>query len=78
LTQLVQISQPCMPYERLKKGLNDTAVQASLDYMIQLAVLFGADKNTAASDMKDVIEFEISLAKVIRKGGLRALRLDFR
>jgi membrane metallo-endopeptidase-like protein 1 len=67
-----------MPYERLKKGLNDTAVQASLDYMIQLAVLFGADKNTAASDMKDVIEFEISLAKVIRKGGLRALRLDFR
>lgn len=67
-----------MPYERLKKGLNDTAVQASLGYMIQLAVLFGADKNTAASDMKDVIEFEISLAKVIRKGGLRALRLDFR
>lgn len=33
-------------------------------YMTQIAILLGADKETAATEMQDVIDFEVSLANV--------------
>ena len=54
-----------MYYETLKKGFNDTTVKAMYNHMVEFAVLFGADRATAISDMKDVIVFRIELAKLI-------------
>lgn len=54
-----------MPYDRLKKGFNDTAVKAGYDYLVELAVLFGADRTAAIAEMREVAEFEIEFAKVI-------------
>ncbi|KAJ3654446.1 hypothetical protein Zmor_013635 [Zophobas morio] len=59
------ITQPCMYYEVLRKGFNDTTVKAMYNHMVEFAVLFGADRATAISDMKDVIDFRIELAKLI-------------
>ncbi|XP_063903425.1 neprilysin-2-like isoform X1 [Zophobas morio] len=59
------ITQPSMYYETLKKGFNDTTVKAMYNHMVEFAVLFGADRATAISDMKDVIDFRIELAKLI-------------
>lgn len=33
-------------------------------YMTQIAILLGADKETAAIEMQNVIDFEVSLANV--------------
>ena len=54
-----------MDYVNLKEGRNDTVVKALYEYMVKFAVLFGADKATASSDMKDVIDFQIEFAKVL-------------
>uniref|UniRef100_A0A1A9X1W5 Neprilysin, neutral endopeptidase 2 n=1 Tax=Glossina brevipalpis TaxID=37001 RepID=A0A1A9X1W5_9MUSC len=50
--------------EFLVKGLNETLVKAYYDYMVDMAVLFGADKDDAMSEMKEALEFEIKLANI--------------
>ncbi|KAG5671202.1 hypothetical protein PVAND_001411 [Polypedilum vanderplanki] len=50
--------------EYLLKGLNDSVVEAYLNYMIDVAVMFGADKKRAEKEMKEALEFEIELAKI--------------
>jgi neprilysin len=37
---------------------------AYLNYQIDIAVLFGAEKERAEKEMMDALEFEIGLAKV--------------
>lgn len=44
------------------KSSND--LSAYHRYMTQIAILLGADKETASAEMQEVIDFEVSLAKV--------------
>lgn len=50
--------------EYLIKGLEDKIVSAYYDYMVDLAVIYGADKARAKSDLMDSLNFEIALANV--------------
>ena len=46
------------------KGLEDPDVQAYQEYMQDVALLLGADKDTVINDIKETIKFEIELAKI--------------
>lgn len=46
-------------------------------YMIRIAILLGADKETAATEMQEVINFEVSLANVsIRSLSIFSIKLS--
>lgn len=47
------------------KGLKDRDVQAYLEYMVDVAVLLGADKTAAKIQMTEALMFEIELAKIL-------------
>lgn len=49
------------------KDSSESDLKAYLRYMTQIAVLLGANETFAASEMRDVLEFEIILANVRRK-----------
>ena len=51
--------------EFLIKGMDDTIVQAYYSYMVDMAVLFGADKSNAEREMRESLNFEFALANVI-------------
>lgn len=51
----------------LLKGFNDTIVKAYYEYMTDIAVIFGAERTRAEEELKQVVEFEMKLAKVNRK-----------
>lgn len=63
---LFQLDQASLGLRRefLIKGFDDKLVRAYYDYMIDIAVLFGADKNRAIRELKQVVEFEMQLANV--------------
>lgn len=44
--------------------MNDTNVKAYLELMVDVAVMFGANRTRAEKEMTDVLKFEIELAKV--------------
>ncbi|XP_059488680.1 neprilysin-2 isoform X2 [Neocloeon triangulifer] len=46
------------------KGIEDKVVSAYYSYMVDLAVLFGADKNRAQSELKESLIFEMTLANI--------------
>lgn len=48
----------------LIREFNDTFVKAYYKYMIDVAVLLGADKTNAQEEMMKLMEFHIELAKV--------------
>ncbi|KAF2887463.1 hypothetical protein ILUMI_18710 [Ignelater luminosus] len=50
--------------EFLIKGLDDKLVKAYYDYMVDIAVIFGADKNRAETELKESLEFEMKLANI--------------
>ncbi|KAF5280980.1 hypothetical protein FQR65_LT14904 [Abscondita terminalis] len=50
--------------EFLVKGLEDKLVRSYYDYMIDIAVLFGAEKKQAIKELKQSLEFEIKLANI--------------
>lgn len=50
--------------EYLIKGLEDKITKAYYEYMVDIAVLFGADKNAATKELLESLQFEISLANV--------------
>ncbi|CAG9827195.1 unnamed protein product [Diabrotica balteata] len=50
--------------EFLIKGLDEKIVKAYYDYMVDLAVLFGAERERAAKELRASLEFEIQLAKI--------------
>ncbi|XP_060518791.1 neprilysin-2 isoform X1 [Cylas formicarius] len=50
--------------EFLTKGLDDKLVKAYYDYMVDIAVLFGADKQRATKELKESLDFEIKLANI--------------
>lgn len=47
------------------KGIEDKAVKAYYNFMVDNAVIFGANRTRAEEEMKDALEFEIKLANVI-------------
>jgi len=47
--------------------MNNTIVAAYHSYQVDMAVLYGADRQRAEKDMKDVLEFEFALANVSLK-----------
>ena len=65
-TRIIDISPPGfgIPREYLIKGMNDTIVQAYLSYMMDIAMLYGADKNRATKEMQESLDFMIALANV--------------
>jgi len=50
--------------EYLVKGFNETLVSAYYDYMVDISVLFGANKELAKTELLKSLEFEIALANV--------------
>lgn len=46
------------------KGLDEKFVKAYLDFMVDNAVIFGANQTKAEGELKDALEFEIKLANV--------------
>lgn len=56
-----------MSREFLLRGINDSVVQAYYEYMVDMAVIFGANITRAKEELLDVLEFESSLANVCKK-----------
>lgn len=54
------------------KGWKDNIVKAYYDYMVDIAVLFGADRSRALKELKDAVELEMKLANVIKPNDLFA------
>ncbi|CAG9805792.1 unnamed protein product [Chironomus riparius] len=64
--RILVLDQPGLGLSRefLIKGLNESLVQAYHSFQVDLAVLYGADKEDSEKDMKDVLDFEIAFAKI--------------
>ena len=62
--QIDQISLS-IPREQLVKGMNDKAAAAYYKYMVDTAVILGANKTRAEKELKESFEFETKLARVI-------------
>lgn len=46
------------------KGITDKVVAAYYSYMVDMAVLFGADRTKAETELKESLDFEMALANV--------------
>lgn len=53
--------------EFLVQGIDDPNVKAYFDFMVDAAVLFGANKSVAERELLDSLKFEIELAKVLNQ-----------
>ncbi|XP_033212567.1 neprilysin-2-like [Belonocnema kinseyi] len=69
--RVINIDQPTFTIgrESLVKGLNDSMVIAYFDYMVDIAVLFGADRKNAREELKESLNFEINLAMISQSEG---------
>lgn len=65
-TKYSQIDQPNLGLSReyITKGNNDTIVQAYHKYMVDVAVIMGADPDRAWTQLNETLQFEIALANV--------------
>lgn len=50
--------------EYLVKGTDEKIVAAYYKYMVDIAVLFGADRQRATKELRESLDFEIALAKI--------------
>lgn len=50
--------------EYLTKGLKDKIVKAYYDYMVDIAVIYGAERQRAERELLDSLNFEMALANV--------------
>ncbi|KAB0797732.1 hypothetical protein PPYR_08725 [Photinus pyralis] len=50
--------------EYLVKGLEDKIVKAYYEVLVDIAVIFGADRASAVREIKEVVEFQIKLANI--------------
>ncbi|KAK5647015.1 hypothetical protein RI129_005479 [Pyrocoelia pectoralis] len=64
--RVIDIDQGALGLRRefLVKGIDDKLVRAYYDYMVDIAVIFGANKDAAKKDLKESLEFEIKLANI--------------
>ncbi|KAH8264524.1 hypothetical protein KR038_009603, partial [Drosophila bunnanda] len=74
--RLIDLDQSALALSReyLVKGFNETLVTAYYDYMVDVAVLFGANKDKAKTELLSSLEFEIALANVSTAGVCLACR----
>ncbi|XP_014091152.2 neprilysin-2 isoform X1 [Bactrocera oleae] len=65
-TRIIDFDQSAIGLSReyLVKGFNETLVSSYYDYMVDMAVLFGADKDVAKSELRESLDFEIALANI--------------
>ncbi|XP_022214377.1 neprilysin-2 isoform X2 [Drosophila obscura] len=64
--RLIDLDQSALALSReyLVKGFNETLVTAYYDYMVDIAVLFGASKEQAKKELLQSLEFEMALANI--------------
>ncbi|XP_016962478.1 neprilysin-2 isoform X2 [Drosophila biarmipes] len=64
--RLIDLDQSSLALSReyLVKGFNETLVTAYYDYMVDISVLFGANKDLAKTELLKSLEFEIALANI--------------
>ncbi|XP_031344609.1 neprilysin-2-like isoform X1 [Photinus pyralis] len=64
--RVIDIDQGALGLRRefLIKGLDDKLVRAYYDYMVDIAVIFGADTEVAKKELKESLDFEIKLANI--------------
>ncbi|XP_060860193.1 neprilysin-2-like [Metopolophium dirhodum] len=53
-----------LSHQYLVKGTNYLVVDEYYKYMVDIAVLFGADRQRATEELKESLEFEVELAKI--------------
>lgn len=65
-TQRLQVDQAALGLSReyLTKGHDDKIVQAYYSYMVDVAVIYGADRKAAEKELLDSLNFEMALANV--------------
>lgn len=51
--------------EYLVEGLENNVVKAYYEYMVDIAVIYGADRSRAKKELMESLEFEIKLAKIV-------------
>ena len=63
---IFQIDQMILPIQReqLVEGMNDSTAAAYYKYMVDTAVILGADKTRAEKELKESFDFETKLARV--------------
>ncbi|XP_011866367.1 PREDICTED: membrane metallo-endopeptidase-like 1 isoform X1 [Vollenhovia emeryi] len=64
--RLIDLDQAALGLSReyLSKGFNDKIVQAYYKYMVDIAVILGANPSRAQAELKESLEFEIKLANI--------------
>ncbi|XP_043215653.1 neprilysin-2-like isoform X10 [Amphibalanus amphitrite] len=64
--RILDLDQPSLglPRKYLIKGFNDPDIQAYYKYMVDMAVMLGAPKERAESELKESLLFEIQLANI--------------
>ncbi|XP_032593275.1 neprilysin-2 isoform X3 [Drosophila grimshawi] len=64
--RIIDLDQSTLALSRefLMKGFNETLVTAYYDYMVDIAVLFGANKDQAKTQLLTSLEFEMALANI--------------
>ncbi|XP_055853046.1 neprilysin-2 isoform X2 [Episyrphus balteatus] len=64
--RMIDIDQSAIGLSReyLVKGLNDTLVLAYYDYMVDIAVIFGANRDVALKELGESLQFEMDLANI--------------
>lgn len=62
----MQIDQASLGLNReyLVKGLDEKIVGAYFRYMVDIAVLFGAERERATKELRNSLDFEMALANV--------------
>ncbi|XP_073976789.1 M13 family metallopeptidase neprilysin 2 isoform X3 [Rhodnius prolixus] len=65
-TRIIELDAGALALSRkyLMRGLEDRIVAAYYSYMVDLAVLLGAEKEKAEAELKETLDFEIQLANV--------------
>lgn len=66
LINFFQLDQSALGLSReyLVKGKEDKIVKAYYEYMVDLAVIYGAERPRAEKELNDSLNFEIALANV--------------
>lgn len=64
--QVIKIDEASfgLPVRNLAKGWDDSMTEAYYDYMVDIAVIFGANKTTAEEELEESLQFEIELAEI--------------
>ncbi|XP_054266542.1 neprilysin-2-like [Macrosteles quadrilineatus] len=64
--RIIEVDQAGLGLSRefLIRGEEDSIVKAYYNYMVDMAVLYGADRETAKQQLRDCLLFEIELAKL--------------